>query len=85
MEILFKPRPVYTPEARSQRVEGQVALEVVFLSDGSVRVVRVIHGLGHGLDQSAKAAAQQVRFRPATRGGVAVDTNGTIYITFELI
>jgi TonB family protein len=85
VEILFKPRPAYTQEARALRVEGQIALEVVFLSDGSVRVVRVIHGLGHGLDQSAKTAAQQVRFRPATRGGVAVDTNGTIYITFELI
>ncbi len=84
VEILFKPKPAYTPEARALKLEGQVALEVVFLSDGSVRVVRVIHGLGHGLDQAAKAAAQQVRFRPATRDGVAVDTNATIYITFEL-
>ncbi|MBV9503070.1 MAG: TonB family protein [Acidobacteriaceae bacterium] len=84
VEILFKPKPAYTSEARALKLEGQVALEVIFLSDGSVRVVRVIHGLGHGLDQAAKAAAQQVRFKPATRGGVAVDTNATIYITFEL-
>ncbi|HEY3938668.1 MAG TPA: TonB family protein [Bryobacteraceae bacterium] len=84
VEILFKPKPVYTAEARSLRLEGQVSLEVVFLSTGSIRVIRVVHGLGHGLDEAAQQAALQVRFRPATRGGVAVDTNATINITFEL-
>ncbi|MGA8030423.1 MAG: energy transducer TonB [Bryobacteraceae bacterium] len=83
-EILFKPKPVYTPEARNLKVEGQVALEVVFQASGTVRVIRVVHGLGHGLDEAAEQAAQQVRFRPATRGGVAVDTNATLYITFQL-
>jgi TonB family protein len=84
VEILFKPKPVYTAEARSLRLEGQVSLEVVFLSTGSIRVVRVVRGLGHGLDEAAQQAALQVRFRPATRDGVAVDTNATINITFEL-
>jgi TonB family protein len=84
VEILFKPKPAYTPEARSLKLQGQVALNVVFLADGSVHVLGVIHGLGHGLDEAAQTAAQQVRFRPATRGGVPVNTNATIYITFEL-
>jgi TonB family protein len=84
VEILFKPKPVYTAEARGLRLEGQVAIEVVFLADGSVKVVRVVHGLGHGLDEAAAQAAQQVRFRPATRSGTPVDTNATIYITFQL-
>jgi TonB family protein len=84
VEILFKPKPAYSAEARNLRLEGQVSLEVVFLSTGSIRVVRVVHGLGHGLDEAAQQAALQVRFKPATRGGVAVDTNATINITFEL-
>lgn len=84
VEILFKPQPAYTAEARSLHLEGQVSLQVVFLATGSIRVVRVIHGLGHGLDESAQQAALQVRFRPATRDGVAVDTTATINITFEL-
>jgi TonB family protein len=84
VEILFKPRPAYTDEARSLRLEGHVSLEVVFLSSGSIRVVRVVHGLGHGLDEAAQQAAKQVRFKPAMRAGVAVDTNATINITFEL-
>ncbi|MDQ2777919.1 MAG: energy transducer TonB [Acidobacteriota bacterium] len=84
VEILYKPKPNYTDEARNLKLEGQVSLEVVFLSTGSVRIVRVIHGLGHGLDQAAQQAALQVRFRPATRDGVPVDSNATIHITFQL-
>jgi TonB family protein len=84
VEVLSKPRPAYTTEARSLRIEGHVSLEVVFLATGSIRVVRVVHGLGHGLDEAAEQAARQVRFKPATRGGVPVDTDATIDITFEL-
>jgi TonB family protein len=84
VEVLSKPRPAYTAEARNLRLEGHVSLEVVFLSTGSVRVVRVLHGLGHGLDEAAEQAAMRVRFKPAMRGGMPVDTNATIDITFEL-
>jgi len=84
VEILYKPKPTYSAEARNMRVEGQVSLEVVFQASGSVKVVRVIRGLGHGLDEAALQAALQVRFKPARRAGVAVDQSATISITFEL-
>jgi TonB family protein len=84
VEILTKPRPVYTQEARNLHLEGQVAVEVIFGASGSVQVVRVVSGLGHGLDQAAEQAASQIRFRPGTRGGVPVDTRATVRITFEL-
>ena len=84
VEVLFKPKPAYTAEAKSLRLEGQVSVEVVFLANGGVKVVRIVRGLGHGLDEAAQQAAMQVRFRPATRGGVPVDTDATIYITFQL-
>ena len=84
VEILFKPRPSYTAEAKNLHLEGEVSIEVVFTSSGSVRVLRVVRGLGHGLDEAAEQAALKVRFKPATRGGVPVDTNATINITFEL-
>ncbi|MBV9295633.1 MAG: energy transducer TonB, partial [Acidobacteriaceae bacterium] len=54
VEILFKPKPVYSDEARSLKLEGRVSLEVVFLANGSIRIVGVLHGLGHGLDQAAE-------------------------------
>jgi TonB family protein len=84
VEILFKPKPVYTAEARSMRLEGEVSLEVVFQADGTIRLLRVVRGLGHGLDEAAQQAAMRVRFKPATRAGVAVDTHATINISFEL-
>jgi TonB family protein len=84
VEILSKPKPVYTAEARNLRLEGQVSLDVVFQATGTVKIIRVVHGLGHGLDEAAEQAALQVRFRPAMRGGVPVDTTATIHITFEL-
>lgn len=84
VEILSKPKPVYTQEARDLKLEGQVTLEVLFLANGSIRILRVLQGLGHGLDEAAEKAAMQVRFRPATRGRIPVDTNARINITFQL-
>lgn len=83
-EILSKPVPAYTEEARKLHVEGEVLLEVVFESSGSIRVVRVVRGLGHGLDESAIKAAQQIRFTPAQKDGQAVDSNGVLHILFQL-
>jgi len=48
-----------------------------------VLVKGVVHGLGHGLDEEARVAAQ-IRFRPATRNGQAVDLTTNITITFQL-
>jgi TonB family protein len=84
VEITFKPKPLYTSEARNKKVEGEVELEVVFSSAGEIRVLRVIHGLGFGLDENARAAANQIRFHPGTRQGAPVDVRGTVHIVFEL-
>ena len=84
VEILFKPKPVYTDEARAKKIEGDVLLQVVFTASGEVRVERVVQGLGYGLDQSAEAAARQIHFRPALQEGQPVDFSAIVHITFEL-
>src|SRR5713101_6814307 len=40
VKILEKPRPLYTNEARTQRIEGEVLLQVMFMASGEVRVMR---------------------------------------------
>ena len=65
MEILSKPNPVYTEEARSLRLEGEVLLEVIFAANGQLHVNRVVRGMGHGLDEAAISAANKMRFKPA--------------------
>lgn len=83
-EIISKPTPTYTPEARSLHIEGEVLLEVVFESTGKLRVVRVVRGLGHGLDEAAVQAAEQIKFKPAQREGQPADSSATLHIVFQL-
>jgi len=84
VEILFKPKPAYTDEARAKKIEGEVLLQVVFAASGEVRVERVVQGLGYGLDVSAESAARQIRFRPAQQEGQPVDSNAIVHITFQM-
>jgi TonB family protein len=83
-EILSKPTPVYTQEARSLRIEGEVLLEVVLEASGNLHVVRVVHGLGHGLDDNAVKAAEQIHFKPAMRDGQPTDSTVVLHIIFQL-
>jgi TonB family protein len=84
VEILSVPKPVYSDEARKKKIEGDVLVQVVFTASGEVKVLRIIRGLGYGLDESAEAAARQIRFRPALQDGQPVDFPTTARITFEL-
>jgi TonB family protein len=84
VEIISKVNPVYTAEALQLRLEGEVQLEVVFTAGGEVRVLRVVKGLGHGLDEAAVAAARQIRFKPERVNGQPVDSAATVHIVFQL-
>ena len=84
VEITYKPNPVYTEEARSLKLEGEVLLEVSFSANGTLHVNRVVRGLGHGLDEAAIAAANKIRFKPALRGGQPVDSTAVVHVTFQM-
>jgi TonB family protein len=83
-EILSKPNPTYTDEARHLKIEGEVLLEVVLEASGRLRVVRVVRGLGHGLDDNAVKAAEQIHFKPAVRDGQPSDSTAVLHIIFQL-
>jgi TonB family protein len=84
LEVLSKPAVQYTSEARQLHVQGDVILRVTFTASGQVVVNSIVHGLGHGLDEEARRVASQIRFRPATRNGQAVDLTTNITISFQL-
>lgn len=84
VEILEKPKPVYTEEARNLKLEGEVLLEVQFGANGQLHVNRVVKGLGHGLDEAAINAANKMRFKPAMRSGQAVDSTAIVHVVFQL-
>lgn len=83
-EILSKPTPIYTQEARSLRIEGEVLLEAVLEASGTLHVVRVVRGLGHGLDDNAVKAAEQIHFKPAMKDGQPADSTVVLHIIFQL-
>ena len=84
VNILDKPRPQYTAEGRNLRLEGDVVLDMVFQADGTVQVNGVISGLGHGLDEAAMRAAQQIKFKPAKRDGQPINFPARVRIEFRL-
>jgi len=84
VDILSQPRPEYTAEGRALKLEGDVVVDLVFLANGSVQVSHVVSGLGHGLDEAAVQAAQQIKFKPAKRDGEAVDFPARVRIEFRL-
>jgi periplasmic protein TonB len=61
--------PPYPSGAREEGVEGDVVLELVLSTSGTVDSVRVVKGAGHGLDDAAVAAVRNYRFSPATKDG----------------
>jgi TonB family protein len=82
--ITDKPRPEYTAEGRNLRIEGDVVVDLVFLANGTIQINRIISGLGHGLDESAVRAAQQIKYKPAKREGQSVDYPARVRIEFRL-
>jgi TonB family protein len=82
--LLHEERPVYTEQARRQGIEGDVLIELVVRSDGTVGNVRLLRRLGHGLDEQALRAVQQWRFAPAERLGAPVDVLVEVAVEFRL-
>jgi len=83
--LTAKPKPEYTPEARQLHIEGSVIVRVRVEADGSIQILDVVSGLGHGLDESAKRAVMATKFEPATDGnGHAVASVVVVTVNFQL-
>jgi TonB family protein len=82
--LLREVKPDYSEEARRRGIRGDVVLEIVVLADGRVGDIRVIEGLGFGLDQRAVDAVRQWRFSPAHRFGTPVDVVVEVAVEFKL-
>ncbi|HLG58600.1 MAG TPA: M56 family metallopeptidase [Vicinamibacterales bacterium] len=76
--------PLYSDDARRQGIEGVVTAQAHVDASGHLGGVRVVQGLGFGLDQNALVALRQWRFRPGTRGGAPVAMDVAIEIEFTL-
>lgn len=83
-KMLSQVQPAYTPEAQQANVEGKVKLEVTIDATGHVTGVKVLSGLGFGLDEAAAAAVKQWTFSPAVKCGSVVPTTIKMGVSFGL-
>jgi protein TonB len=82
--IPHNTRSLYTDDARAAGIEGRVRLELSLDDTGAVTSVKVLAGLGHGLDEAAANAARHMSFSPATRDGKPVPSKFVFTMRFEL-
>ena len=82
--LLREVKPDYTEEARTRGIEGDVVMEIVVRRDGSVGEVKLLQGLGHGLDARAVQAVREWRFSPGRRRGVPVDVLVEVAMEFKI-
>jgi TonB family protein len=83
--VLFKMDPEYTEEARLAKYSGTVVLAVQIFPDGTAQNIRVVKGIGLGLDEKAVEAINKWRFKPGTKDGVAVTVAANIEVNFRLL
>ncbi len=73
-----------TEEAVRNKVQGSVILSVLFCYDKRARVVKVIKGLGYGLDEAAAEVVRRVQFEPATIGGRQASERRLVRVDFKI-
>lgn len=83
--VLYKVDPAYTEEARKAGYSGTVVLQLVVDTGGTARDIRVVRGLGLGLDEKAVEAVGKWRFRPGYRGGQPVAVQASVEVNFRLL
>lgn len=82
--LIFSVEPEFSEEARKAKVAGNVLVNLWVDTNGNPSHVRVIRGVGMGLDEKAKEAVMQYKFKPAMEGGKAVLVELNVEVNFQI-
>jgi TonB family protein len=83
-KAIYSPPGQYSDSARKAKIRGDVLLEVIIASDGTVREARVLRPLHPDLDANALLAVKTWRFEPATKDGKPVTIRSRISMSFNI-
>jgi TonB family protein len=83
--LISKVEPTYSAEARADHLSGSVLVSLTVGIDGVPTDIKVVKGLGEGLDEKAVEAVSQWRFQPGTKKGVAVAVQAQVSVNFKLL
>jgi TonB family protein len=81
-----KVDPTYTREAMQAKIQGEVWIDAVVETDGTIKIARIQKSLDDklGLDEAAIAAAKKWKFEPGVREGKPVRVSVTLMMEFRL-
>ena len=83
-KIIYQPEPEFSEEARKAKFMGVVTVSIVVDATGKPQNVKVLRGVGMGLDEKAVEAVRQYRFKPATENGKPVAVYLNVEVNFEI-
>ena len=82
--VLFAPEPEFSEEARKAKVAGNVLVYLQVGTDGRPKNVRVLRGIGLGLDEKAVEAVRNYKFKPAMENGHPVTVEMNVEVNFQI-
>jgi protein TonB len=82
--LIYQVDPEFSEEARKSKTAGNVLVNIWVDEKGNPTHVRVLRGIGMGLDEKAVAAVKQYRFRPAMENGKPVLVEMNVEVTFTI-
>jgi len=82
---LLRVDGAYTSAARSARLKGAVTVRLIVGTDGRAHKVRLMRGLGFGLDENAMKVFPLWRFEPALQMDKAVAVESTVEMHFDIM
>jgi protein TonB len=83
-ELINKVEPEFSEEARKAKFMGVVTVQLVVDTKGLPQDVRIIRGVGMGLDEKALEAVRQYRFKPAMESGRPVPVKVNVEVNFQI-
>ena len=83
--VIYKVDPEYSEEARKAKYSGTVLLQLIVDVDGKAKAIKVVKGVGLGLDEKAVEAVQKWKFTPGKKNGSPVAVYATVEVNFRLL
>jgi periplasmic protein TonB len=83
-QLIHSVQPEFTDEARQQKYQGAVEIQLIVDSNGNPENIQIVKHLGMGLDQKAIDAVRQYKFHPAMYQGHPVPVRLVVDVDFHL-
>ena len=82
--VIYQVDPEFSEEARKAKFSGNVEVYLWVDENGNPSHIRVARGVGMGLDEKAKEAVAQYKFKPAMQNGKPVKVDLYIDVNFQI-